>query len=421
MKIFNYFFVYFLFKTIRYYKRIIKIFYKIKFNKMKIAKLSVCSELTQRENKDLNIKKLNKKENLSAQISRTENSNSNKDIKKNKIYLKLPFQENNSYRNNINKISFEPTLNNLRSKNSFEKIKSIQTNELNNLGVIQQVNLKKIKRSININIQNIDIKNYHYYKYPYSKQDLISESESEIFPLITSTCPNIEIINNNQINNIQYNKIINNNNIINQIYPFQNIKFHNNYFRKKFRRVKLVDLKKIKNKEKNKIKSERIEIKSQDLFSNIIKENNIPITIKEKNNNKENDLKQKIDIIENNKINDEDDSFIDELQDLLINDDEKGFIKIKKEINNNNNTKENNYLINNINNNHINNNKNELCDKFKNEENCVNDLLNKSFDLRDEEDEENEIEKIPQFKNNLIRPPTSYGGILARKKVFKKL
>ena len=52
---------------------------------MKIAKLSVFSELTQRENKDLNIKKLNKKENLSAQISRTEYSNSNKDIKKNKI------------------------------------------------------------------------------------------------------------------------------------------------------------------------------------------------------------------------------------------------------------------------------------------------------------------------------------------------
>ena len=388
---------------------------------MKIAKLSVCSELTQRENKDLNIKKLNKKENLSAQISRTENSNSNKDIKKNKIYLKLPFQENNSYRNNINKISFEPTLNILRKKNSFEKRKRIQTKELNNLGVIQQVNLENIKRSININIQNINIKNYNYYKYPYSKQDLISESESEIFPLITSTCPNIEIINNNQTNNIQYNKIINNNNIINQINPFQNIKFHNNYFRKKFRKEKLVDLKKIKNKEKNKINTDRIEIKSQDLFSNIIKENNIPITIKEKNNNKENDLKQKIDIIENNKINDEDDSFIDELQDLLINVDEKGFIKIKKEINNNN-KKENNHLINNINNNHINNNINELYSKFKNEENySVNDLLNKSFDLRDEEDEENEIEKIPQFKNNLIRPPTSYGGILARKKVFKKL
>ena len=60
---------------------------------MKIAKLSVFSELTQRENKDLNIKKLNKKENLSAQISRTENSNSNKDIKKNKIYLKLLFKK----------------------------------------------------------------------------------------------------------------------------------------------------------------------------------------------------------------------------------------------------------------------------------------------------------------------------------------
>ena len=388
---------------------------------MKIAKLSVCSELTQRENKDLNIKKLNKKENLSAQISRTEYSNSNKDIKKNKIYLKLPFQENNSYRNNINKISFEPTLNILRKKNSFEKRKRIQTKELNNLGVIQQVNLENIKRSININIQSVNIKNYNYYKYPYSKQDLISESESEIFPLISSTCPNIEIINNNQISNIQYNKIINNNNIINQINPFQNIKFHNNYFRKKFRKEKLVDLKKIKNKEKNKINTDRIEIKSQDLFSNIIKENNIPITIKEKNNNKENDLKQKIDIIENNKINDEDDSFIDELQDLLINVDEKGFIKIKKEINNNN-KKENNHLINNINNNHINNNINELYSKFKNEENySVNDLLNKSFDLRDEEDEENEIEKIPQFKNNLIRPPTSYGGILARKKVFKKL
>ena len=93
---------------------------------MKIAKLSVCSELTQRENKDLNIKKLNKKENLSAQISRTENSNSNKDIKKNKIYLKLPFQENNSYRNNINKISFEPTLNILRKKILLKKGKEFK-------------------------------------------------------------------------------------------------------------------------------------------------------------------------------------------------------------------------------------------------------------------------------------------------------
>ena len=58
---------------------------------MKIAKLSVCSELTQRENKDLNIKKLNKKENLSAQISRTENSNSNKDIKKKQDLFETPF------------------------------------------------------------------------------------------------------------------------------------------------------------------------------------------------------------------------------------------------------------------------------------------------------------------------------------------
>ena len=59
--------------------------------------------------------------------------------------MKLPFQENNSYRNNINKISFEPTLNILRKKNSFEKRKRIQTKELNNLGVIQQVNLKNNK------------------------------------------------------------------------------------------------------------------------------------------------------------------------------------------------------------------------------------------------------------------------------------
>ena len=61
---------------------------------MKKSKLSIYSEQTQRENKDLNNIISNKKESLSTQISRTENSNSNKDINKNKIHLKLPLQEN---------------------------------------------------------------------------------------------------------------------------------------------------------------------------------------------------------------------------------------------------------------------------------------------------------------------------------------
>ena len=400
---------------------------------MKTSKLSIYSEQTQRENKDLNNIISNKKESLSTQISRTENSNSNKDINKNKIHLKLPLQENNSYRKNINKLSFEPTLKISRTKDFFQKLKNHYTEELN-IDSMQKVNLQNFKRPIKINIQNININNYHYYKYPFSKKILNNESESEIFPLITSTCPNIEI-NNNKNNNIQYNKIINYNHIItqsNNISPLQNIQFNENYFRKKYRKVKLVDLKKIKslkNENNNdEINPESIKIKKKDCFSNRI--NNNPIIIKEKNYEKK-DLNEKIDVIENNIYNDDDNSFIDELKDLLIDVDEKGCIKIKKEINKNNNNIINNNNNNSFNENGFNNNNfndrnlNENFtdnNKYEKEENYnTNDLLNKSFDLKDEEEEEeNEKEKIPQIKNNLIRPPTSYGGIIARKKSIQQ-
>jgi hypothetical protein len=83
---------------------------------------------------------------------------------------------------------------------------------------------------------------------------------------------------------------------------------------------------------------------------------------------------------------------------------------------NENDFNNNNFNDRNLNENFIDNN------KYEKEENySTNDLLNKSFDLKDEEEEEeNEKEKIPQIKNNLIRPPTSYGGIIARKKSIQQ-
>ena len=375
----------------------------------------------QKENNELNLinQKISiKKDSLIAEEnSNNEYNNNNKDINfiKKKIHIKLPLYENNSYRKNINKISFEPSLKIRKSRDSFQKIIKNQQEGIN-IDSIKELNLEKIKKPININVQNININNYHYYKYPFLKKNIKTESDSEIFPLITNTCPNIENINNN-VDNLNYNKMINNNNYIAQKNNFS-IKFNQNYFRKSFRRVRLVDLKKIKNhqnEKKNTINSERTENKNLELIKNKKETNTNPIIIKEKDNLEN----PNIEIIKGNEDND---SFIDELTDLLINVDEKDNIS-KSKNNNNDNLNNDNYNNYNIIENNINNSNN----KYINNNNSDNDILNKSFDMGEEE-EENENEKkdekkikleIPKIyiKNNTqLRPCTSYGGICERKK-----
>lgn len=379
----------------------------------------------QKDNNELNLinKKISiKKDSLIAEEnSNNEYINNNKDINfiKKKIHIKLPLYENNSYSKSINKLSFEPSLKITKSRDSFQTIIKTQSEGIN-IDSIKELNLDKIKKPININIQNININNYHYYKYPFPKKNVKFESDSEVFPLITNTCPNIENINNNNnVDNLNYNKIINNNHFNIQKNNFS-IQFNKNYFRKNFRRVRLVDLKKIKNHQNEKrsaINSERTENKNLDFILKNKKETNSnPILINEKEKEKEKDNLEnpKIEIIKGNEDND---SFIDELTEILINVDEKDNNSISKN--------NNNYNLNNHNyNNNIENNINNSNYKYNN--NSENDILNKSFDMREEEEEyENEkkdekikleIPKIYIKNNNQLRPCTSYGGICERKK-----
>ena len=383
----------------------------------------------QKENNELNLinQKISiKKDSLIAEEnSNNEYNNNNKDINfiKKKIHIKLPLYENNSYRKSINKLSFEPSLKITKSRDSFQKNIKAQSEGIN-IDSIKEINLEKIKKPININIQNININNYHYYKYPFPKKNVKAESDSEIFPLITNTCPNIENINNNNnVDNLNYNKIINNNHPNGQKNSFS-IQFNKNYFRKNFRRVRLVDLKKIKNhqnEKKSTINSERKENKNFDLIIKYKKETSSnPIIIREKEKVKDNLANPNIEIIKGNEDND---SFIDELTDLFINVDEKDNNSISK---NKNDEKliHNNYNNNNI----IENNINNSLNKYNNN-NSENDILNKSFDMREEEEEyeENKDEKIkleiPKIyikSNPQLRPCTSYGGICERKISFPK-
>ena len=129
---------------------------------------------------------------------------------------------------------------------------------------------------------------------------------------------------------------------------------------------------------------------------------------KDKNKEKEKEIMHKK--IEN--IDDNDDSFIEELTDLLINVDNKDKIQINKEINKKIIIEEKKELI-----------------EIKNEDNIneIEDILNKKFEIHEDEKEEKNEEKkedevkIPKIRQNnyLQRPITSYGGINDRKKSIK--
>ena len=113
----------------------------------------------QKENNELNLinQKISiKKDSLIAEEnSNNEYNNNNKDINfiKKKIHIKLPLYENNSYRKNNNKISFEPSLKITKSRDSFQKIIKNQQEGIN-IDSIKELNLEKIKKT---------------YKYKYSK------------------------------------------------------------------------------------------------------------------------------------------------------------------------------------------------------------------------------------------------------------
>ena len=136
----------------------------------------------------------------------------------------------------------------------------------------KKFNIKKLikknqnKRPININIQNLNINNYNYYNgsQPMLIKRRINTAEVNNFPMITKTCPNDNI---NRVN------IFNSN---------------NNIFEQKRNRIKLINIKKI---------------------NHIIHDSTKPHrTVDKKYQTK------KIDLVEDNN-----DSFIDELTDILKN------------------------------------------------------------------------------------------------------
>ena len=128
----------------------------------------------------------------------------------------------------------------------------------------------KNKRPININIQNLNINNYNYYNgsQPMLIKRRVNTAEVNTFPMITNTCPNDNI---NKVNLFNSN---------------------NNIFERRTNRIKLINVKKM---------------------HNITHDSTKPHIKKFQN--------KKIDLVEDNN-----DSFIDELTDLLKNVDVKSKI-----------------------------------------------------------------------------------------------
>ena len=366
------------------------------------SKYTIYAESNPLKNSELEIinqKVIKKKESsINKEINLTENFDIKKEPKsrqKYKInYLQNPISHENGIKKSLNNLIFEPKIKINKSRVPSQKLIRNITDELNNF----ELNSKNQRI---INIQNLNLNNCYYPKLNRNKND-------EIFLLINAiTLPNID--NSNYLNNS------NKNNLSSQ----QNEKINMNYFKNKFKRVRLGDIKKIKKHENsnhnpNVINSERLDKKSYRYF-NSIKKDNISLFVKNNEKEKENDINKEKEIMHKNieKIDDNDDSFIEELTDLLINVDNQGKIQINKEINKKLIIEE----------------KKELIEK-KNEENIneIEDILNKKFEIyEDDEEEKNEEKKedeikIPKIRQNnyLQRPITSYGGINDREKSIKK-
>lgn len=203
-----------------------------------------------------------------------------------------------------------------------------------NLDKLMKLNSLTNQTPINININNININNYNYYNgnQPlYLKRRINTAEVNDTFPMITKTVPN-EVNIGNMFNS------------------------NNNIFKHRTNRIKLINLK--KKKGMNKTNDDKY-------ITPNANEDSYPIEKKvdKKYQNK------KIEVVEDNS-----DSFIDELTDLLKNVEEKNTIA---------NT-ENNSEFN-----------------FDQSEIKINvDVVN--------------------HNNYLVRPQTSYGGINDRKKSIKK-
>ena len=346
----------------------------------------------------INQKAIKKKElSINKEINLTENIDNKKEqkfIQKYKInYLQNPFSQENGIKKSLNKIIYDPNIKVNKPRIPSQKL----IRNINNDFINFELNGKNQKV---INIQNLNSNNCYHVKFNTNKNE-------ELFPLINAiTLPNID----------NSNYLINNNK--NNLSSQQNEKIDMNYFKNKFKRVRLGDLKKIKKHENSNnnpsvINSERLDKKTYRFF-NSVKEDKIPIIVKsdekEKDKNKEKEKEIMHKKIEN--IDDNDDSFIEELTDLLINVDNNGKIQINKEINKKIIIEE----------------KKELIEE-KNEDNIneIEDILNKKFEIyEDDEEEKNEEKKedeikIPKIRQNnyLQRPITSYGGINDREKSIK--
>ena len=185
------------------------------------------------------------------------------------------------------------------------------------------------QRPININIQNININNYNYYNQPILfKRRVNTAANDEHFPIITMTSPNENIVTEAGNKN-------------------------------KIKRIKLVDLKKLKIRS-----NENKSIKSVNINCNNLNVNNID----KKYQNK------RIEVVEDNN-----DSFLDELVDLLRN------VEVK--------------------------------------DNIANTEANSNHNLLNESNEQSEIKINCDLINNnnyMARPQTSYGGLNDRKKKMRR-
>lgn len=182
------------------------------------------------------------------------------------------------------------------------------------------IKINQNKRPININIQNLNINNYNYYNgsQPMLIKRRINTAEVNNFPMITNTCPNDNI---NRVN------IFNSN---------------NNIFEQRRNRIKLINVKKMNNITYDSTKHRTIEKKYQN---------------------------RKIDLVEDNN-----DSFIDELTDLLKN------VEVKNKV--------------------------------------TSTEMNSELDFDQSEIEIN-VDVVNQ-NNYQERPQTSYGGIKDRKRKMKQ-
>ena len=214
---------------------------------------------------------------------------------------------------------------NTSSKIHFKKLNIDKLIKLNNL---------TNQTPINININNININNYNYYNGSqpmYLKRRINTAEVNENFPMITKTLPN-ELNSGNLFNS------------------------NNNIFKQRTNRIKLINWK--KKKGMNKTNDDKY------LSTNINEEE-----VHTKKNLDKKYQNKKIEVVEDNS-----DSFIDELTDLLKNVEEKN--------------------------------------------NIANTENNSEFNFDQSEIKINV--DVVNHNNYLIRPQTSYGGLKERKKKFKK-